>query len=420
VTADSVEVTDPEQQWLQLARPQLPRGRTFGALAILGSALFCLDAVATIGGTPTGRRSLALAIVVAPVPVMLWWGAASAAAAFRRPVALLASAATMWLLGALVWSARSILGGGVSRSPGLWDAFFAAAQLLVIVALIVTMRSLHSLRQALLDTAVVVAAGLAVGAVFLRPGHEHGATATTLLTLSCPILSISALMLILSAALGSSTGIPFSIAMFGLAEIPLTTGNLIHSYAAIRGAYFADRWADLAWAAAAIVATVAASVLILGLDRPIRLPTRSRIPKHAAGAKPIMLLSAGALALALTIACYGVLSENHLLALVGLIAGGTIGLAMALRARDSIRTAEDAYRRLDQSLAERERAGDALALANEELGHANVQLQAMHVAFAELLNLADERANGRMRALIEETGGELAELLEEQLELPRR
>ncbi len=44
----------------------------------------------------------------------------------------------------------------------------------------------------------------------------------------------------------------------------------------------------------------------------------------------------------------------------------------------------------------------------------------MHTAFADLLNLADERSSGRMRELIEDTGNDLAKLLEEEMEQRRR
>jgi hypothetical protein len=49
----------------------------------------------------------------------------------------------------------------------------------------------------------------------------------------------------------------------------------------------------------------------------------------------------------------------------------------------------------------------------------NLELRVMHIAFADLLNLADERSSGRMRELIEDTGDELAELLEETMEQQR-
>ena len=86
---------------------------------------------------------------------------------------------------------------------------------------------------------------------------------------------------------------------------------------------------------------------------------------------------------------------------------------MAFRATDSIRTAESAYGRLDRALAETEQARDDLARANAEI-------QAIQIAFADLLNLADERTEGRMRELIEDTGFELAAILEEEIAQRRR
>jgi hypothetical protein len=191
-------------------------------------------------------------------------------------------------------------------------------------------------------------------------------------------------------------------------------GNLIYSYQAVQGAFVDDRWANLAWSAGAILAMLAGCIIILRVDRPVLLPSRRRIPDHPLGSRPVLLLSICALALSLSVACYGLVTENHDLALVGLITSVCIGFAMALRARESLRTAEDAYARLDLALAATEKARDQLAGANDDLIRANVQIRAMHVAFADLFNLADERANGRVRALIEETGSELVELLEGQ------
>jgi len=47
------------------------------------------------------------------------------------------------------------------------------------------------------------------------------------------------------------------------------------------------------------------------------------------------------------------------LVIVGVVTGVWIGVAMALRARDSIRTAEDAYGRLDKALADSERSRES-------------------------------------------------------------
>lgn len=383
--------------------------------------LFVAYLVATLAGAPKDLLSLVFSILMGPVPFVVWWAYRRAPSTFRRPMLLLACAASLWLLGSVVWQVFYVAGGNkVPHSPGLWDGFFLGARLLVILGLVVAMRSLISFRIAALDASVIVAGGLALGAPFVRQGLEHGGTPAALLTLNRPILSVATLMLIVSAALGSSDGMPFSMALLGVAEVPLMVGNLIYSYAAVQGEYVDDRWANLAWGAGAIAAMLAAMVIVLGIDRRIRLPAHGRIPEHPAGSKLVLAMSVGTLAVGLGVACYGLLLDSRGLVLTGLLASVLIGLAMALRAKGSIQSAEEAYRRLDRSLAETERARDALAVANEELGRANVRIRAMHVAFSDLLNLADERANGQMRQLIEETGDDLARLLEDQLQRRRK
>jgi biopolymer transport protein ExbB/TolQ len=121
----------------------------------------------------------------------------------------------------------------------------------------------------------------------------------------------------------------------------------------------------------------------------------------------------------LGVACYGLLVGSGALIVIGLLGSVGIGAAMAVRARDSIRTAEAAYSRLDRALSESEQARDELAASNKDLARANLELQVMHTAFGDLLNLADERSSGRMRELIEDAGDELAELLEEKMEQRR-
>jgi hypothetical protein len=226
-------------------------------------------------------------------------------------------------------------------------------------------------------------------------------------------------MLLVSAALGSWEGLPLSISLMGLGEVALTIGSLIYSFQAIQGEYVDDRWAGLGWAGGAALSILAASVIITGVDRPVRLVARSRIPKHPGGSRPVLLVSLGGLLVTLGVACYGLLVGSGVLVVIGVLASVGIGAAMALRARDSIRTAEDAYSRLDQALSESEQARDELAASNEDLARVNLELRVMHTAFADLLNLADERSSGRMRELIEDTGDELAELLEETMEQRR-
>ena len=395
--------------------------RTFRRVAAAISALYGAYVIATLADAQGTVLRLAFSAFVVPVPFLVWWAYCRAPGAMRRPVLLLAIAATLWLSGTLVWYAYYFAGGrSVPDTPGIWDGLFVPALILVIVAIVVALRSLISFRLAAFDVCILVAAGVTLAAPFIRQGLEHGVSAASLFTLNRPLLSIATLMLIVSAALGSWEGLPRSIALLGLGEIPLTVGNLVYSYAAVQGSYIETKWANLGWTLGGAIFALAAIVIILGIDRPVRLAPRAPIPNHPAGSRAALLLSLGALGLALSVATYGLLADAHGLTVVSLVASVSIGTAMTLRARDSIRTAERAYAQLDRSLAEVERARDQLTSANEDLGRANACIEALHIAYADLLNLADERTSGRLRELIEDTGDGLAALLEEELERGRR
>ena len=119
----------------------------------------------------------------------------------------------------------------------------------------------------------------------------------------------------------------------------------------------------------------------------------------------------GALTVTLGVALDGKLSGNGAELIVGLLCGAWVGLAMAVRARSSIRELERAYERLDSTHLELERTQDRLAEANNELARANIGLRTVHEAFESLLVMVDERTHGGLRELIEQSGEDLARLL---------
>ncbi len=387
--------------------------------AVLG-AVFAVYTLATLMPTPSALLSVARNVFVLPIPFVTWWAHARSPAPMRRSLFLFGVAALVWMAGTAIWYAEFFAAGNdVPKPPGPADGFFLSARILIIAAIVAALRSVMRPRIAALDASVVIAAGLAVGAALIGHRLEEGFSASTLVTLNGPILGVLILMLIASAAIGSWEGISRFFAFFGAGIVALTAGTFIYSYHAVRETYADDRWSGLVWAAAAVLILLAATVIILGVDRPLRIVDRAAIPNHPPGSNSVLLLFLGALALTLGVALYGDVAEIRTVALVGVGASVAIGIAMALRAREAIRTAEDAYARLDRALAESERARDELAAANEDLVRVNMELRVMHTAFADLLNLADERSSGRMRELIEDTGDELAKLLEEEMEQHR-
>jgi hypothetical protein len=403
-----------ETRRVGIAPPDARGARTFRLLVLLIAGGLLIYLLGSILGAPTSVLSPFFSVFMAPVPLVVWWAYARAPPELRRLILLLAWAATFWLIGSLAWYGYYFADGGeIPEPPGPWDGPLILARLLVIAAIVVAMRSLISFRIAILDAWVLSAATVALGAAFVWRGLEEGTSAAALVTLNRPLLGIVTLVLLASVALGSWQGLPLSIVLMGLGEVALTAGSLIYSFQAVQGAYVDDRWAGLAWATGAGLSILAASAIILGINRRVRIPGQTRIPRHSAGSGVALVFSLGALLLSIGVAGYGFVEASGALALIGLIASLSIGVAIALRAIHSIRTAQDAYTHLDRALMESERSRD-------ELARANLELRTTQVAFTDLLNLADERTEGRMRELIEDTGAELAALLEEEMERTRR
>jgi hypothetical protein len=394
--------------------------RQFRGLVLVLVALLAAYTALTLLPTPSALVSVARNLFVLPIPIAVWWAFRRAPSGMRRPLLLFGVAALIWTAGTIVWYAEFFAAGtSVPEPPGPADGFFLTARLFIIAGIVAAVRSAVSFRIAALDAALIISAGLAVGAAIVGPHLERDFTASTLVTLNGPILGVVILMLLASAAFGSWEGLPRSFIFLGAGVAALTAGTFIYSYRALLNTYVDDRWAGLPWSVAAVLILLATSIIVLGLDRPVRI-ARAAIPNRPPGSNSVLLLSLAALAMTLGVAAYGHLAEIRAVAAVGVAASISIGVAMALRAREAIRNAEKAYARLDRALAEAERSGDELTFANVELRQANVQLQAMQIALADALNLADARTQGRLRELIESTGEELAELLEEQLRQPQR
>ncbi len=402
-----------ESEWLRHGTPRLVGERRFQLFALAAVVLFTTYAAATVAGAPRNILSLVYSVVVLPVPLVGWWAYRRARENLRVTFLLCAWAATLLLVGSLIWYGFFLAEGSqVPPSPGVWDICYVAARLLLIAAVLAAIRSLVSLRLAALDTCVIVAAGVAVGAAFIGRGLEDRVTPATLVTLNRPVLGIVTLILIASAALGSWEGMPRSIALLGLGEVAFTIGSLIYSYSAVQGEFVDDRWADLAWAAGAGVSMLAGSVLILGIDRPVVVRNRV-VSGDGSRLGGVLHLTLVAICLTLGVAAYGFITAHETVAIIGVAASAAIAVAMAFRAQDALRTGAHSSKVLDDALVESERARDALNLANELLQRKNAELRTLQIAVAQGFNVIDERTQGRLRELIEQAGDDLAALVDE-------
>lgn len=406
-----------ESEWLRPSTARPNSERRFHLLAAFAAALFLAYLCVTLGGAPDEVSSLIFNICVFPVPFMAWWAYVRGSAGLRPTLLCCAWAATLWLAGSLVWYGFFLANGSkVPAPPGWWDIPFAGAQLLLIAAVIAAMRSFDVVRFAALDTCVIAAAGVALGAAFIGRGLESEVSTLTLTTLNRPLLGIVTLMLLTSAALGSWEGTPRSLSLLGLGEAGLVIGNLVYSYAAVQGRFEDNRWADLGWAAGAELCVLAASTIILGIDRPVGVRARSRNAGRPSGSRAVLLVNLGTIALTLGVAAYGATRNLHAVALVGVLASITIAVAMVLRAHRSLRTAELSSALLEAVLAESERARARLDVDNTKLQQANAGLRTIQLAVAQGFDLIDERTQGRLRKLVEESGDDLAALVDETLD----
>ena len=334
-----------ESEWLR-PRTNRPVGeRRFQVLAV--TALFLLLAYlgAALAGSPRQASSPLISLIVFPVPFVVWCAYARAPENLRAPALLCASATTLWLAGSVGWYGLTLAShSNVPPSPEWW-VIFVGARLLLIAAVISAMRSLAFVRIAPLDACVVVAAGVAVGAVLIGHGSvEQDVSAATLSNLNPPLLGIVALVLIAAAALGSR-------------DLGYATGSL-----------------------RALLVTMLSIALTLG------------------------------------VATYGLVTDRRTIALTGLLAGIAIAIAMALRARASVRIAELSSELLDRVLAESQHAREELHAANARLQRTNANLRTLQIAVAQGFNLIDERTQGRLRELVEHAGDDLAALVEETLD----
>lgn len=399
----------------QSARPE--GEHRFRLLATLAAALFFGDLCATLGGAPDQVSNLVFNFCVFPVPFLAWWAYTRASTGLRPTLLCCALGATLWLAGSLVWYGFFLANGSkVPTPPGWWDIPFAAAQLLLIAAVLAAIRSYDVVRFATADACVIAAAGIALGAAFIGRGLENEVSALTLTTLNRPLLGIVTLMLLASAALGSWEGTPRSLVLIGLGEAGLVIGNLVYSYAAVQGRFDDNRWANLGWTSGAELCVLAASTIILGIDRPVHVATRRRIPDHPSASRAVLLVNLGAIALTLGIAAYGTTNDLHAVALAGVLASVTIAVAIVTRARGSLRRAELSSALLETVLAESERVRAKLDSDNAKLQQANAGLRTVQLAVTQGFDLIDERTQGRLREIVEASGDALAALVDETLE----
>src|SRR3954449_13162165 len=136
-------------EWLQRGTPRPVGERRFQLFALAAAVLFTAYLAATVAGAPRDILSLVYAVAVLPVPLVGWWAYRYAREDLRVTFLLCAWAATLLLVGSLIWYGFFLAEASqVPPSPGVWEICFVAARLLLIAAVLSAIRSVVCLRLA--------------------------------------------------------------------------------------------------------------------------------------------------------------------------------------------------------------------------------------------------------------------------------
>ncbi len=108
---------------------------------------------------------------------------------------------------------------------------------------------------------------------------------------------------------------------------------------------------------------------------------------------------------------YGGLAGRPATLYAGITASVVIGLAVSLRTLSALEESRAAYRRLDEAHRMLEQVADQRDETIEALARRNVEHNAVQAMLGSLLELADDRSDGQLRARLEETADDLAQWL---------
>lgn len=368
---------------------------------------------ATLAGVPSPLLSLVFNVPMALVLMGAWWALLRAPTEIRRLWLLLSLAATCWGIGTIGWTIQFEANGEhIPTPPTIWDIPFVCSLLLVLAAVVIAIRGSVVLRHAALDAVVVTAAGLALGTAFVVQVVGRDPSLRALATLNRPVLGVVTLVLIASAAAGSSEGIRRSTALLGLGQVFLVCGHLIYAAESIGGGPLHDRWPDAAWATGAVISLLAAVAVIQDNDPLIRFGPPISDSAHPRGSRIAIGLAFAGFLVAIGVGFWGAIGGQNVTSIAGIIAAGVCAAGLALRTGAAFRAADTAYLRLDRAIVDRERASDELALANRDLdasnrhlSEANMRLRLYQLTVREILSLVDSRSRGKLRALVNETTG---------------
>lgn len=375
--------------------------------------------IAALAGVSSGALSTVFTAMVAVLVALVWWARSRAPAELRLFAILACLAVTLQVIGTGLWFvAFATNGREVPEPPGYWTPVLHVALLVGVAASWAAVRDALRPREAALDYSIVLVAAGAVAVAAVGHQLEIGDAGAAVDAIARPIAGILVVTLVVSAALGRWRALPLAVGLFALAQIFNGLGDVLFGFLAAQGAYTDNRWTGALWFAGTMIAMVAAAAILLRVERPVWL-SREALP--AVSPRALTVAAVGAWAVAGAVTLYGALKGEPAALYAGVVASVWIGVAVSLRTLSALEESRAAYRRLDEAhLALEQAADEASRLAAERdetietLAQRNVEHSAVQAMLGSLLELADDRSDGQLRARLEETADELTAWLPER------
>lgn len=383
-----------------IKRLQLTCGTVLGVAAAYWAA--------AIAGVPDGVLSAVFTVMVAVLVTLAWWAVSRAPTELRLFAWLAALGVTLQVVGTTLWYIAFLGAGEVPEPPGYWSPVLWVASAVGVAAAWAAVRGALSLREAALDYSLVVAATAAVAVATVSYRLEPGVTTATIDTAARPIGGLLIVTLIVSAVLGRWRALPLPVGIFAVAMLFNATADVMFGWLSAQEEYSTNRWTGAIWFTGVMIAMLAAAAVILRVERPIRL-SRAALP--AVSAWVLMASAVAAWTVAGGVTLYGALADVSGALWAGMAAGVWIGIAVSLRTLSALEESRSAYRRLDEAHLELEQVAAQRDETIDTLARRSVEHQATQAMLGSLLDLADDRTDGELRAHLEETADDLVDWL---------
>ena len=366
--------------------------------------------VATAAGISDRLLSLVFTVTVVLVLAVAVWSAFCAWAEIRRFVTLAVCALAWQVVADVAWYVAYEQDSGGIPHLGWWTPALYIALVLALAAVWTGVRDIlrpcdRLLRNAFLDYSIVVVAAASVAILIADPRSTSALGALASLdTIARTLLCLLVVVLFASALLGRWRSLPLPVGLFALALLCDACGALVETYSTAHGGYTSDRWTSLVWFIALVFLLFGALAVIAGVERPVRL-ARNALP--GVSATPLVAVVLAAWTAAGAVAVYGAVNSDQPALFAGVVAIVWIGAAGLLRLVSALGETRTAYLRLNDALfgleQEHERAEGLVA----QLAQRNVELTAVHSMLGPLLDMANERTDGALRAQLEEIADDL-------------